>query len=490
MATEYKVFDGLKAIRLQDFPPEAWTTLVGQDADSEMIQKLYKAVPWMFRGPEIRANLLAAMPFQILNAAGDEVDNSEDYQNVVGWLPDPFRLLWLTEAALALVGRSYLFKHPSLIPTTPFNVRYMRFDAIRPKITKEDGLIGFERVLPNRRLEKIPVEDIVWFWEPDPFVEIGPPEKSSGEAALSAAGALFNLAEFIAAFFGRGAIKVTVLGVEGGKADERQRLKSWWRRITGIGNAFGTEVFNTGAITPTVIGEGIKELENTALTKEQRQDISTAFGIPDSLLFSDASTFATAKQDKKNAYEDTVIPQSKLIEQQLNLLLFGPAGFFIKFNPQALDVLQADEAMRTDALLNLVNAGVEISVAMKILGYDLPIGVTFDEVSAHAAETAAARAAARVNAFGQSSQGSDRPNPRDDEPDQSTARAMMGGDLRKWQRKSIKALGKTKAAGVPFESEHIPAALAAGISGGLSRAKTPARIKQIFTDAQSWSDYP
>ena len=35
------------------------------------------------------------MPFAIMRGE-TEIDTSEDYQNKVGWLPDPWRLLYLT----------------------------------------------------------------------------------------------------------------------------------------------------------------------------------------------------------------------------------------------------------------------------------------------------------------------------------------------------------------------------------------------------------
>ncbi len=54
----------------------------------------------------------------------------------------------------------------------------------------------------------------------------------------------------------------------------------------------------------------------------------------------------------------------------LNNQLLGPIGYEIRFDPEKLDVMQADEADRADSLLKLTQAGVALPDAMRILGYD------------------------------------------------------------------------------------------------------------------------
>jgi HK97 family phage portal protein len=63
-------------------------------------------------------------------------------------------------------------------------------------------------------------------------------------------------------------------------------------------------------------------------------------------------------------------------------------------------------------------------------------------------------------------------------------------DLEKWERKSLNSLRAGKAAGVPFDSDHIPPALIGAISGALEASTTPAHVKRVFADARRWEAYP
>ena len=81
-----------------------WLTKGSQDETT--IQTAYQAVPWLFRGTELRAQSVGSLPFEILRG-DDVVDSSDDYQNVLGFLPNPSAFLKRVEACLVLMGSSY-----------------------------------------------------------------------------------------------------------------------------------------------------------------------------------------------------------------------------------------------------------------------------------------------------------------------------------------------------------------------------------------------
>ena len=59
-------FDGTKSITLDQYPDEAWTWLTGQpDSGQSGIKEYFKAVPWLFRGVNLRADAVSTMPFTI-----------------------------------------------------------------------------------------------------------------------------------------------------------------------------------------------------------------------------------------------------------------------------------------------------------------------------------------------------------------------------------------------------------------------------------------
>jgi SPP1 gp7 family putative phage head morphogenesis protein len=193
---------------------------------------------------------------------------------------------------------------------------------------------------------------------------------------MSAAGVLYNVNEFAAAFFKRGAIKATILTVEGNPPQaERERLKAWWQRFfTGINKAFAAEVVSA-AVTPVIVGEGLSELTNTELTATEREEIATALGVPHSLVMSNAANYATAEADRLTFYDMTIVPQANVIARQVNAQLFAPAGLRFEWHPQELAIYQADENERATAYATYVGAQMKPSIAAQIVGLQLPEGV-------------------------------------------------------------------------------------------------------------------
>ncbi len=297
----------LKAVAT-DMSPQDF--LSGVDvADTTPVQDYFSRTPWLYRGIELRANAVAAMPFRIMRGE-TEVDSSEKWENKVGFLPDPQNLLWLTEAALCLWGTCYYWRDRN--KAKALGLRYIVPSTIAPKLDDAAGVVGFERNLGTRKIDAT-TDDIVYLWKPDPYVEIGPPQSSPVQAALSAAGVLYNIDAFAEAFFKRGAIKATILSVEGNPAEsERSRLKEWWARaVGGINNAFAANVLNGGVVKPVVIGDGLESLNSNTLTADKRADVATALGIPQTVLFSaDASGLGgggVVRQDDVHFYDKTCI---------------------------------------------------------------------------------------------------------------------------------------------------------------------------------------
>ncbi len=477
--------NGAKAIRLEDLPAEAWTVLTGGHAHGEL-NTLYEAVPWLFRGVNVRSTALSKMPFAIFDGE-NEIDNSSNYKNVVGWWPNPKKDLWLIEASLSMTGRAYMFKTRTDFMNNLIiqRLRYLTPHTINPKLDKELGLVGFKRTLSPDKI--IPVDDIVWFWHPDYQVEIGPPHTSPALAASRAAGVLFNIDNFVAAFFERGAIKASILATPRGTLkDERAKLKSWWERtLSGIKNAFATQIINADDVKVITIGEGIQELSNVELTKEKRQDISTALGVPQNLLFSDDANFATAKQDDFRLIDQTIEPESLLIEGFFNELLFSRLGLSLKFFPEALQISQEEEVRRSAAMVNYERANFPPWVTTQMLGIDLPIGMTNEDLEEQIKEYQMFKASLNP--------------PKTLSPliqDPSTADPEAGKVLKSYENHALKRLdaGKkikgTKDAPVFDGNGKVSEVLLASIGGALNNIKSSEDIKRIFANAKQWENYP
>lgn len=375
MRIEGQLFKGYKGTRLEDLPPEAWQVVVGEYGH-DAAGKLFGLVSWLYRCVDIRAAAVAGMPWEIRRGETVVMTPGMPTPDDLMWLGDLAGLLYRTEAALALTGRAYWFRERNLMRTLA--LRWLRPDSVQPVIDR-DGLRGFTRRIGGEDMTLLP-DDLVYFWLPDPFVELGPAEHYPGRAALAAAGVLASMEQFLTDYFERGMIKATLLKYTSPVGpEEAKRIKEWWKRVaTGLKNAFASEVVR-GDFEPLVIGEGLADLQNSALTAEQRESICTALGVPQSKVTANAANYATKAGDDRSFIADTIAPECRWIETIINRQLLEPAGLSLRFMPEALPVMQEDEAARAQSLKTLVDAGMSLEMAIAVLGYDLPEGIELRE---------------------------------------------------------------------------------------------------------------
>lgn len=475
----------LKTIGIDDIPSEGWQYITGEDIEQGSLLEAYSQVPWLFRGVNIRANAISRIPFSIYK--GDSlIDSSDDYRNVLGFMPSPSSLIARVEAGLTIFGSAYLFRDASRYKVK--GLRYLLPSSVTPEITvNKDGTdIKFKRIV-NGEPKVYTTQDIIYFWNSDPFKELGEPTSSPAMASANAAGVLLNVDRFAQLFFKQGAVKTTILTTSKIPEVDRKRLKSWWARVTGLERAWRTKIVEADTVKPVTIGEGIDSLANNELTEEKRIDIASALGIPYSVLFSNASNRATAEQDDRHLYDKTIIPDANLIEEVMNDQLFAPLGYRFVFNPQAMELYQKSESERALSLLQMINAlkePEEFVIASEILGYDIP-PETQSKLDALLNDRQARRE--QMSNLIPSSEDNEQTDDQT-EPKEDNTKALEADHLDKWHRKAVNRLEQGRPANCPFESDYISPLKHAYISGALEGAETAEDVAMIFADG--WVGYP
>jgi len=474
----------IKTVSINDLPESAWQYITGKPADEDDLGTYYRAVPWLFRGVGLRSNAVSSMPFSIFR--GDtEIDNSDDYKNVVKFLPKPGALFGLVEAALTIFGYAYLFKLKSMYAQK--GLRYLNPTSITYRVNENTGEIAFSRSIGGK-ITKYTADDIVYFWSYDPFVEIGAPQASAAKSAANAAGVLLNVDEFSKAFFAHGAVKTTLLTTSNIAPQERDRLKLWWRRVLGIERAWQTDIVNAETVKPVVVGEGLESLQNNDLTESKRIDIAAALGIPYSIMFSNASNRATAEQDDLHFYSKTIIPECSLIEEVLNDQVLAPLGLSLKFTPNNLDVFQEDENARAASINELIIAldkPEEFLLAADILGYDLNLDTRLAIENMIKEKNAHREAAPPNTEQAEPVQEEQQPEPAPKPEPKPDLRTI---DLDKWRTKAVKRIKAKRPMEFSFITEHIDPVTHAAITGALEGCETEDDVKSVFSDM--WIGYP
>jgi HK97 family phage portal protein len=335
-----------------------WQSLAGDELFEERdtgltVRGAYGLVPYLYRGVDMRAKAISGLPWRLERLRdGADVHDELAYRGLVRGVR---MRLYLTEAALCLHGAAYWLKESNHIGgnITP---RWVVPTSVRPRYEARRGLVGFERWCGETY--RCGVDEVVHFWLPNLHAEVGP-GVAPARVALNAAGVLHHLDVFTENFFRRGAIKMTLLTVEGNPSRaELDRLESWWRRLVAGARRAWQSIAIRSSVKPVVIGDGLKDTVNETLTTQRREEVCAALGVPHSLLSSDAASYATAQQDTLNFYQQTIVPQALLIAEVLNDQLFRALGLRWHFQPEKLEVFQAAEVQKATAIQRLVGKPV------------------------------------------------------------------------------------------------------------------------------------
>lgn len=450
-----------------------WKLYFGNKSSGDLNEiAAYDKVSWVRRCVDLRANALSSIPTRITRQGG---------QDEVEWpgadsLPT---MLWLASASLQVYGASYFVRSKNAFGIEK-GYRWLVPTTITPKTDAEKGLLYFERQLPNTK-RRLAIEDVVYIWQPSLVNEAGP-GKGWVTTALTAAGLAKNADAFAADFFARGAIPAVVLSVEGSPpAAELERLTSWWKRLVGGSKGAWETVAVKASVKPQVIGYPTKDLAMSELVLLARQQIATAAGVPQTML-EDAANFATASEHHQAFYEETVVPEATLIQAALNEQIFAPQGLELTLDWQSLDIFQTDEAERSASLLRLTQAEVPLPMAMEMLGFDLPNGMTYEQFEAlleadrarkFTEQQALMRAQPQVEAE------EPRLGPKPAEVPELVTRAIRD-ELDRWKRKALSALKAGEPADVAFETDVVPEAEQKALHERLASASDAEEVKAAF----------
>ena len=327
----------------------------------------YEVVPMLYRAVNLRCDAISTVPYT-LTRRGEAVEWP--------WRQSPAELIKDTERSLLLTGGAYWYKVIKGRTMTGFvvlNPTTMTVGFEPTMATLEDPYSGalFTQTQLGRLYGPWTINDIVYFREPSYRDDILP-GLAPAQVALQSSQLGHYLERFTSAFFEGGAQPVMVMNLPESMDDaEFARFRGEFStRISGVANAFRSlfvrsPELKVQKVTPDINTMMLPELQERVITS-----IAMTLGVPRTMLEASAANYATADSDRQSFWRETIVPRLGLYEQILNNQLLGPIGYDIRFNPEMLDVMQADEADRADSLLKLTQAGLDLPNAMRILGYD------------------------------------------------------------------------------------------------------------------------
>lgn len=418
----------------------------------------YELVPLIYRCTNLRCSSLTAIPRRIETLEGDEAE----------W-PFPVNLdslLWFTEAGIMLRGGGFWLKvkggSGKVLDAMWLNPFYMSVSSYQQQQPAVNVTYYSNHKIFNYASTDLsgvwPADDIIYFKPFDP-VERDNPGSGPAGVGLGDAKLKHYMTRFGSHFFEGGAMPVTILGVQGNPPpDDVAKVESFFSRAAkGLKNAFNV-IGLRADIKVETLTPNLKDMALPDLDTRTTQDIADAFSVPLGLI-RDPNNRATADIQRRSFYTETVIPSANMMASLINKDLLSDLGLQLIFDPQQMDIFQAEESERSSSLKDLVDSQVPLLTAMEVLGYDL---------------TEEQRADIEASQVEEEPEPTPSPE-QDDEQEQELDNAKATSDETKLRRKAIKAGGVVR-----FDSDYIDPDRQAALTAHIGACFNAGEVKGLF----------
>ena len=348
--------------------PNGWLDTMNRSGKLYSPADAYRMVPMLYRAVNLRADALSSVPFQ-LTRNGEPVEWP--------WQMNLPQLIKDTERNLLIFGAAYWLRVVKGRTLTGFislnaaNTTWF-FDQSKADIYEPYRGMTWSQTLNGRLYGPWTMDEIVYFREPS-FIEDVGPGLAPAAVALQNAQLSHYLTAFATAFFQGGAQPVTVMNLpEYTDTAEVERFSADINAKAGGGilNAFKYLFLRSPDLKVTQLTPNIDTMQMPELSERTITAVAATLGVPRTMLEASAANYATADSDRQSFWRETIVPRLNMYEAVINSQLLNPLKYEFKFNPEMMDVFQADEAARAGSFLQYVQGGIPARSAAMLLGID------------------------------------------------------------------------------------------------------------------------
>jgi len=368
--------DNTKSINPWDVDsyPEAWTWLSGQPQSQQ--DNFYATVSAAFRAFNLKANTISAVPFILYDIrTGEEVDDSNNWQNVCKILPNPSELLRLDVLSYMSTNAIYNIKTTDALGYKTKGIYNAVPYAFSPVVNQQTKQLEYVSRQVGMTTEIYKPDDprLIRMWRLDHTTEVLPSENTEAKAIMSSAGIIMYQDAWVQHFYRRGGIKPTLIAMKGliSTDDADRKERDWTAFLRGLGKFTNriARIFNAESMTIQPFGSGVDDMKDNNIYQQAIANIAMGTGMPLSLLLANSSNYATAQEEKATWYESDIIPFCRWLQYEYNRQLWEGMGYYMQFQPQTLDPNQQDETEKASAI------GTYMDIIAKCPTYDLFIGM-------------------------------------------------------------------------------------------------------------------
>jgi HK97 family phage portal protein len=436
----------------------AWAERLNKQQRRTPAANRYMQSPTAYTCVQMRSRALSAIEWQIKTGEESIAPDKhplkllfEEVNEDMNWVD----LIRATEADMLIHGAAFWLKgRPDGGGKSFFLWRLNPADI--KLVTNNQGIVGFEQKIESGREAKMwDREEVIYFHD------YHPTEDFKGLAPLDicadAIDVEISTSRFAVATFKNYGIPPIVFETEQPLLPQDfNRIRTWFRRtFTGSQNA-GKAAFMDKGLKAKVIGFPIKDLDLEGVRAEARRDICAALSVPPAIAGAwEAANFASATEQHRSLYEDTIIPRAQYIASVLNAEIVPEFGNNLEFEWlfDELPIMQPDRLAEAQRAALLVRDGV-----IKPLAGAIELGFQEEDAGIGPIQT-------RIV---------------DEDADVVPGGSNIQEDLGKWMKKSLNSLSKAKGAQVDFESDHIPAGVNQYVFSSLSKCEDKTQVQELF----------
>ena len=438
---------------------------------------LRRVVPWMAKANNMTANAISDLPF-CLYKGKEEYDTSAAWQNNLGGISNPKRLIYLLASSLC-GGKAYLI--PTVTSSQILELHYCAPHTVSELISV-NGLENFTRTSDSGSAGVYTPageegeNEMMYFWLPDSDIELGPAKCFPMSTAMISTEILVNMDATLRGYSERGFIPPTILAAKGMPgAGEREKTEAWWNKFLRGWTNTTAKVINSEAMDVKQIGAGFESLNGVYkdLSRQMIENIGASHGIPGALFMSDMAFASEFNAMVKFWYTTSeFISIYHCIEETFNEQLFDRFGVKMQFKPETIDAFQNDETSRATSYVQYTGAQMRPSIAAEMLGLELPEGVDYEDLDEEFDKPDPVPVINQVMPKKVVDEESPKKKPQLD--------AQQIKDLDLWRQVATRNYAKGKGKATDFKCASLPGSIADPIRERLAKADNELEVLKSF----------
>lgn len=290
----------------------------------------------------------------------------------------------LQDVYLNIDGNAYAFMdRPKAgdLPTAIYPMRPDRMYIVPWPKGKGRGIMGYVYVPEGKSMvDGVPMveQDVSHVKLPNPGDELdGMGYGLSPMSAMARSADVDNMiTEFLKIFFERGAIVPGLLSFEGNIDDETTDvIKERWKEMYGSYEHW-TEigVLGKGGEYKRV-GMGFEEMGFEVQDERNESRVLGPFGVPPILIGTRLglmrSTYENYEEARRQFWEDTMLPETSLFEDDYQYYLISEDGGWVAFDYTDVPALKVNMGELVEAYVSLIQHGTPKNVAAALVGIPL-----------------------------------------------------------------------------------------------------------------------